>query len=111
MTLDEARKLKPGDEISLRRPYCEGIRFFIGITKNGYIAYEYASEPYKRSGAYTVEVEAILSPEPVYEWRWVQMEIINGYLYLGTTYYSDAEAVKLSNLVERVLSTKRLRLD
>ena len=104
MTLDQAKKLKPGDEIRFNSSYFGYLGFFVGLTQNNRVVYENALT----QAIQTVLAEDVVLPEPVYEWRWVYTNEKND-LYVTSNYYTEIEANSVLSCCQRIDSTKRLR--
>ena len=102
MTLDEAKKLKPGAYLVV----CGNPSLFIGLSSDGkYIVHDTMWGPINHD----LLAHAVLQ-EPVYEWRWVYYgEDTHELLFVTTCYYTESEARKREDLIQAVVITKRLR--
>ena len=101
MTLDEAKKMKPGEQILVHG--FGGKLFFIGVTKNenGVVVFET-----EQDDIYHAELGKVERPL-IYEWRWVHCGKDN--IYVSKEFYSESEANNVLSCCQRIDSTKRLR--
>lgn len=108
MTLDEARKLKPGDKILLINDH---IVNFFSININDDIVYE------SDYGAVCTISHECVSPvqkdqvkEPVYEWLWKYDTNISGCSEISKGYYTLEEANCRFFADQKIENTRRIRM-
>ena len=99
MTLDEARKLKPGDEIIVDG--FVGEQYFIGVTKSAFVVFET-----EKGDIYHADHGKVGRPL-VYEWRWVYSTF--GKYQITDGYFAESEYLGMKHLVQRIDKTKRVR--
>ena len=99
MTLDEAKKLKPGAYLVV----CGNPSLFIGLSSDGkYIVHDTMWGPINHD----LLAHAVLQ-EPVYEWLWVYKHSAG--FGITCVHFTESEASKNDPLIQRIDSTKRLR--